>query len=404
MHFNNYILIVLYLPVIYFYLSYLGLGTVRTNLTAARKKLNKLLALVFIGIILAILVGYNDGKFPSDLSRIDISRITHFLLIFIIPLVLIDNRLIKKAVSKKILLISLFAFTFSIGYSLFTAGIGKSSFAGNIFGATTINLTLISIVAFYGLFQYYLYRTRSGLILSVVAWIICLASLAKWNFWVDIMIPLLLIRIFLFSKRSITKKIIIVPLLAIVFIALIIPNFEDYMDSFAANLEYNSFENYLNSRVLRTGSSNVMYESGAVLNIGDKGISDGARISMWYDLLQRTWERPIFGLGLGTRAFDYRGVTIEDHSVLIFIISRFGILLGILILTYIIKLVKLFYVFSTNENYPFLKYIYLALIGNFFFQSLVGMVWGQLPVTLFLGIILSFIFTEMNQNHQIYAK
>jgi ABC-type enterochelin transport system permease subunit len=39
----------------------------------------------------------------------------------------------------------------------------------------------------------------------------------------------------------------------------------------------------------------------------------------------------------------------------------------------------------------------MALIGNFFFQGMVGQIWGQLPVTLLLGIILSIFFREISR-------
>ena len=157
---------------------------------------------------------------------------------------------------------------------------------------------------------------------------------------------------------------------------------------------YDSFASYLESRVFKTVTANSSIDSGTLFDYGGEGISDGARFGMWNDMFTRTLDSPILGLGIGARAFDYIKVDVEDHNILVFIISRFGFIIAGLILFYLFKVLQSSYSFFRNSKYPLLKYLYVGLIGNFFFQGLVGMIWGQLPVTLLLGIVLSILFTE----------
>lgn len=398
MYFNNYILVLLYLPVVYFYISYIDSINKPNILGRSKKYFNKIIIVIVIGILLSMLVGYNSGKFPTDLSQIDLYRIINFLLIFIIPIVITKTKLIRNKTFRKIFDIGLFAFVLLVGYSLFSRGLGKSAFPGNFFGATTINLTMVSAISYYGLFFYYLQNKVAGLVLSVLAWLIAFASLAKWNFWIDVTIPVLVYRAWVFgAKRNVLQKIIIIFFSIGLFFVVLYPNIKGYLNTFASFADYNSFNSYLDSRVFRTVTADNNIASGTVFDYSGKGISDGARLTMWNDLLQRTTENPFAGLGLGVRALDYKGSVVEDHSILIFFLSRFGFILFALFVIYLYKVLKSLYVFSKNEKYPLLKYIYVALIGNFLFQGMVGMIWGQLPVTLLLGIILSIFFREISQ-------
>ncbi|MBK5214517.1 MAG: hypothetical protein JJE55_12750 [Flavobacteriaceae bacterium] len=357
-----------------------------------------------VGTILSMFVGYVADNFPSSLANIDFLRVLNFNLIFIIPIVLMDSRIVKNTTLKKIFNFLLLAFMLAVGYSLISAGMGESAFYGNFFGATTVNLTMVSIISFHGLIYYYLKRKNIGLILAVLAWLISIASLAKWNFWVDVTIPILFFRVWYSSrKKGVFQKIVIASFSAILIIFFLYPNFKDYLNTFASMQNFNSFDTYLDSRVFRTVTSNSSTTSGTLFDFGGEGISDGARFEMWNDMITRTLDAPVLGIGIGARAFDYFGVEIEDHSILVFIISRFGFIIAGLILFYLFKVLKSSYSFFRNSKYPLLKYLYVGLIGNFFFQGLVGMIWGQLPVTLLLGIVLSILFTETHRT-QLNAK
>lgn len=404
MYLNNVILGLLYFPVFYFYLSYINSINKHNFLFIQRKYFNKLLLYFIVGTILSMFVGYVADNFPSSLANIDFLRVLNFNLIFIIPIVLMDSRIVKNTTLKKIFNFLLLAFMLAVGYSLISAGMGESAFYGNFFGATTVNLTMVSIISFHGLIYYYLKRKNIGLILAVLAWLISIASLAKWNFWVDVTIPILFFRVWYSSrKKGVFQKIVIASFSAILIIFFLYPNFKDYLNTFASMQNFNSFDTYLDSRVFRTVTSNSSTTSGTLFDFGGEGISDGARFEMWNDMITRTLDAPVLGIGIGARAFDYFGVEIEDHSILVFIISRFGFIIAGLILFYLFKVLKSSYSFFRNSKYPLLKYLYVGLIGNFFFQGLVGMIWGQLPVTLLLGIVLSILFTETHRT-QLNAK
>ncbi|MDD2635463.1 MAG: hypothetical protein PHW82_08190 [Bacteroidales bacterium] len=348
-----------------------------------------------VGTFLSILMGIVSDNFPSSLANIDLSRVINFNLIFIIPIVLINKSLFKTNKFVKSFNVLLLIFTLLIGYSLIKAGMGKSAFYGNFFRASTVNLTMVSTISFYGLIYYYLKRKKIGLILMVLAWFISIASLTKWNFFVDIAVPILFIRVWHSkSKQKNFQKIIITSLSSILILLILLPNFKEYLDTFASMQNYTSFDSFLNSRVFRTVTAESSIESGTLFDFEGRGISDGARFSMWHDLIKRTLNSPIFGIGIGVRAFDYWDSIVEDHSVLIFIISRFGFIMGGGILYHIYKVIKSSFAFCRNDKYPLLKYLYLGLIGNFLFQGSVGMIWGQLPVTLLLGVVLTILFTE----------
>jgi len=356
--------------------------------------------------MLSSLVSYYKGKFFSSLTKVDITRIYHFLIIFILPPILMNSKFIDSKKYKNLFFKSVLIFTLLVGFSLLTSGLGHSLFIGGIFAPTTVSLTMVSIIAYFGLYQYYVHNQRLGLVLSLIAWLISIASLAKWNFFIDITIPILIVLIYFKRKRVQHTKKIIVALLFSLFLAIgIVPRMGKYFNSFASLQGYSSFDNYLDSRVLRQSMGNVEFSSGAVFDVNGVGISDGARISMWNDMIDRTLEHPFFGLGLGARPFDYYGSTVEDHSFLIYTISRFGFVFGFLILFYVFKAIKFFYdKYANIKDFNFLKYIYLALIGNFFFQGSVGQVWGQLPVTLLLGLILGVMLGESMKYQLNYEK
>lgn len=408
MYLNYLLLYILYLPLIYFYLKYIRIIGKPNILFRARKSLNKLLLFVFLGILLSMIVGSFAGKFPSETAWIDLMRIINHLLVFIMPIVLIRNRSVRKTAFKQLFNAILLLFVLLVGYSLLSQGIGESAFYGNFFGATTINLTLVSMIAFYGLFDYYVRKNNLALFIAVLSWIISLASLAKWNFWVDITFPILLFKVWFSDKRiNLTKRLALSFFVVGLFVVVIYPNLKEYLDMFALLNDYSSFESYMYGRVLESvsgSSDNVLsIGAGSLFFSGDMGISDGARFSMWGDLLQRTFKQPLLGLGLGTRAFDYMGGKVEDHSVLVYFISRFGFILGSLVIYYTIRTIKSFYSFCKTQHLPLLKFIYLGLVGNFFFQGLVGMIWGQLPVTFLFGLISSMFFIEVFKLNERYG-
>ncbi len=397
MYLNNFILSLFYLPVLYFYLKYFN-SIFSKDYLIYKKYFNRIIFYILLGLVLSMIVGYVIGTFPSQMSSIDIMRIINFLMVFIIPFVLIKSRLIYKPKTKKLFNIVSLSFVLMVGASLLVKGMGSSMFYGNLFGATTVNLTIVSTISFYGLFLYYYKKSKFYVILTILAWFVSFASLAKWNFLTDISVPILLYGIEVKKEGKIlSKRLIKVLLITGLLFIVISPHINQYLNNFASLNNFSSFDNYLNSRVLRKVTPNNDLASGTLFDINGMGIKDGQRLIMWDDMFTRTLKKPLLGLGLGARPFDYEGFEVEDHSFIVFFISRFGFLLATLIFYNLFKLIKTFYKKMKNHNYPFAKYIYLALLLNFFFQGSVGQIWGQLPVTLFLGTITSFIFAESLQ-------
>nr|WP_298994239.1 hypothetical protein [uncultured Polaribacter sp.] len=331
-------------------------------------------------------------------AKIDFERITSFLIIFILPLVLFKKRIFYNAkVAHRFCVLALI-YTLLTTTSLFIAGSGKSAFPGNFFGATTVSLTLVSVFSFFGLFYYTEYEKKIGLALCILAYIACLASLAKWNFIVDIMIPFLLYKSW---KRRVGKnfsKKILLYVGLFIGLTVLMAKSDTFLTKFAKLNDYDTFQDFLNGRVLRAKTSSSNIDSGIVFEISaDGGVKDGARLAMWSDLISRTIDSPLTGLGLGARAFDYKKIYIEEHSLFFFSIAKFGFFLGFLFIAYIIKVFSAFYhIIRVNSKNSLSKIIFLGMILNFLFQSNVGNIWGQSIINLGLGLVIYFFMKPKN--------
>lgn len=394
MYFSNYILYILYIPVCFFYLKYIKISTHRNIFKESIGYFNKLFLILLIASLFAILNAEYSNLFLSPSFNDDISRFIYFLLIFIIPFDFSDFFSKIRRGYMKVFHLFLFVFVSAVGYSLFATGLGNSAFAGNILGATTINLTIVSSIAFYALFMFYLHRKYFFIVLTMLSWLVCLASLSKWNFIVDVAIPVLLYKVWFSNKekRNPIKYVQLIFVIAVLSIFLL-PNLKNYLNNFASLSNYGSFDEYLSGKVF----DQVTPGSESLIIGSDKTLADGYRFPMWNDLISRTLKVPLLGLGFGVRAFDYEGLNVEDHNIFITIFSRFGFVFGLLILYFLYKTIKSEYKFCKNDKFTLTKYFFLLIMGNFFFQASVGMIWGQLPVTLLLGLMLTIIFSEITK-------
>jgi O-antigen ligase len=140
-----------------------------------------------------------------------------------------------------------------------------------------------------------------------------------------------------------------------------------------------SFNDFLDDRVL--GEQSIEYG-----NIGNVQLKDGYRFVMWEDLISRTFDDPITGIGMGSRALENKGDFVEDHNIFVTHISRYGIPLFFLWMWLVLLVIKsLRNYIKTNSFSKVFLYIITIMYINFFFQASVGNIWGQLLVVILIG-------------------
>jgi len=340
-------------------------------------------------------MGYINNVFPSENAKIDVLRVANYLALFSIPILLSNNNFFRKENVFKIFGYISFTFVLLVGISLFTVGGGKSIFFGNLFGATTVNLSVVSLLVIAGLQYYYRYNGKLGLYIATLGYIITVASLAKWNFVVILFTPYLIYKILAEKTKSnaFTRINLFIGSGILVFFLFLAK--DKILNSFASINQFDDIESYFNSRVLRTKTDNSSIESGVLLIEGDVGIKDGARFMIWMDLINKTMDSPFFGIGLGTRAGNNAKIDIEDHSIFIFFLSRFGFILFLLFFYKVYKLYKIYYKIIENPKYKLSKLLLTLLLLNFYFQASVGNIWGQILYVLMLGLIVHFYFFRL---------
>lgn len=404
MYINNYFIIFLYLLSILFYIGYFILKNVPDHYVDLKKKENHFLFWTVLGLLLSYIIGFLNDAIPSDNSKVDFQRIINFSLIFIVPIVLSKMIFFKSPKFKLLFHLVLFVFLVFVSISLLLKGGGESAFFGNLFGATTVSLGIVSIIIFSGIEYYYKDGRKLGLIISIVGYTISIASLVKWNLIVDIIAPILIFKVWrVRTKFSQLSKVIFVLsfMVVIIFFAFIV---NDLFNLFAKINDFESINTYIQDRVLRQQHTASNFESGILVSFGEYGIKDGGRLLIWRDLLNRTFADPLLGIGLGARAFDFKGWGIEDHNFIIFFLARFGILIFSFFSLNLIRTIKAFYNITKDENYPASRLIYLSMIINFFFQAFFGNIWGQLPVVLVLGFVLHFFTYPQNEFENIETR
>ena len=136
--------------------------------------------------------------------------------------------------------------------------------------------------------------------------------------------------------------------------------------------QFSNLTDFTNSRVINLD---------LWLSSGELVIKDGERFGIWDNLLRQFIKNPLFGSGIGTRAFGGLGVAVESHNLLLFLYPTFGVFIATAILS--------FWILSLKRIYKiFIKDVFWVLmIANFIFQSLVGNFFGQAPLVLFFLII-----------------
>jgi hypothetical protein len=122
---------------------------------------------------------------------------------------------------------------------------------------------------------------------------------------------------------------------------------------------------FWSSRVVNLGEVNVDLSSSSF--VIDSVIRDGGRFEMWADLLHNMLNNaPLFGLGLGDRAFSG---DIEDHNFIVFLLSRFGLLFGFAI-------ILIYWIFIRRSVKKILNsdlhFFYLVSLSVYLLYAMVG--------------------------------
>jgi hypothetical protein len=194
MFLNNYLIVFFNILVGLIFLVFLLLKGDRI-LFKVRKATSVTFAVGILGIFMASIVGYVTLKLDTENSSVDLVRILNYLTLFCIPIVLSNYRYFSSLKSTYFFSRVSLIFVIFTGASLFMVGGGNSVFFGNLFGATTVNLGVVSLQAIGGLQSYYRNKNKIGLFIAIIGYIITFASLAKWNFVVMLFLPYYLYKV-----------------------------------------------------------------------------------------------------------------------------------------------------------------------------------------------------------------
>jgi hypothetical protein len=403
MYLNNYIQIVLYGPVILVLLALIAF-TPKTNFFKSFKVYFGLYVfLSCIALVNGFLIGVSLGK-DAQYIKEDFLKITTFVFFIGLPYFTIA---LKPQQLK--LLFRLFnyvglVYTVLVSFSLYIAGnvdteSSVSIYPGNLFGATTMNLTIISAWTFYVFALYYFTKKKLFLVWTVFCYTDVLWSLAKWNIIALVGFPVMLILMFYTNNQLTPAKRKKYTIVALGLVLLFFANIGLVMNPIAKLQGYESVDEYLTRRVFGDAKNDANIGS-AISVSGDQGIKDGARLAMWGDLLIRTGENPIAGVGLGTRALDYIGMNIEDHNIFVTHVSRYGIplFIGWLVLTFL--LIRKLRTYILADKYArIFKFTFTIMYLNFFFQASVGNIWGQVLVALLIGMSVGLLLYKNKEIH-----
>ena len=233
---------------------------------------------------------------------------------------------------------------------------------GSLFAVTTYKLMIINIICFNSYINIINSKnTITNYTIIIFTLILVFLSMGKWQILFIILNIYLLFFVLRISK---------IYILCLSIIIMIILNY------FINNLsEYGTLTEYFNKRVFDFNS-----DSALML------LRDGSRYEMWKDLLNKQFSEHIsiiIGMGLGVRAFSEKysdSLPPEDHNLIIFIMVRFGFIVGPFILFTIINKVNKVIKSTANEKCRKIK-VYLFM--NCAFISLV-----TTPFTKVLSIII----------------
>ena len=395
MYFNNYIQIVLYFPLAYVLISLLTFTPKSLYFKKIKFLFGLLFAVTFFGLLIGTIYGIFLGKKLEYIQQ-DIIKLVAFVFFLGLPFYIIAQK--EKWIFSLNKYFNFFAFIYTVfvSLSLFFAGNitqeNTSIFVGNLFGASTVNLTIISAWSFYSLAQYIITKKKYFLIWSLLCYLDVLFSLSKWNFIALIAYPIFIVFIVNANRTfSKFKKRIVIGIFCIPMVLFFL-NINSILEPVVKARGWDSFNEFLDDRVL--GEQSI--ENG---NIGNLQLKDGYRFVMWEDLISRTFDDPITGIGMGSRALENKGDFVEDHNIFVTHISRYGIPLFFLWMWLVLLVIKsLRNYIKTNSSSKVFLYIITIMYINFFFQASVGSIWGQLLVVILIGTSIGLMLYNSKKN------
>lgn len=259
--------------------------------------------------------------------------------------------------------------------SMWVAAWGISSLMMLVFVSTvflgadsTVVGYVTAIAGFFGLFLMAQGKhSANGRVIAFVAWSVALLSLRKWLLLLVVGFPLLWILVRHRQIGSVRRTVAYVCLVLIGGAALV--TVRDVIASYAG---YSDWAGFWFGRV-------VAGAPGAGIEFV---LRDTGRFEIWADLWSRFWRQPMTGLGLGVRALDQ---PIEDHNMYLFFLVRFGLPVFLAFAGSVI--VMLHFIMNGLDRGSPERIILVALWGYYFFAGAVGQAYGQLPVSLILGLV-----------------
>lgn len=404
MYINNYIQIALYFPLAFVLINLLSFTPKSIFFKKFKLLFGLLFFITFIGLIKGTIYGIYLGKKMQYINE-DILKLVAFLFFIGFPFYIIAQKENLVYFFNKYFNYFAFIYTILVSLSLFIVGnndeTNYSIYPGNLFGASTVNLIIISAWSFYSIAQYSFTKKKFFLYWSLLCFLDVLISLAKWNFIAIISYPMI-ITLVLNAGNSFTKfqKKLLIVVFSIA-VSVFFYNLNSILAPVAQARGWDSFDDFLYGRVFGEAGNND--NLGKAISFGgDSGIKDGARLIMWADLISRTIENPIMGVGLGTRALDNTGLFIEDHNIFITHISRYGLPLFLMWLWLVFLTIKLLRTYITKiGKSKVIRYVFAIMYVNFFFQASVGNIWGQVLVVLSIG---SSIGLMLFLNNKLYTN
>jgi hypothetical protein len=403
MYFNNYIQIALYGPVILVLLALIAFTPKTVFFKSFKVYFSLYVLLSCIALVKGFLIGVSLGK-DGQYIKEDFLKITTFVFFIGLPYLIIGINPRQLRLPFRLFNYLGLVYTVLVSLSLYIAGNTNeegsvSIYPGNLFGATTMNLTIISAWTFYAFALYRVTKKKLFLVWTAICYTDVLWSLAKWNIIAFVGFPVMLILVFYANNQLTPRKRKKYTIAALSLVVLFFANIGIVMNPIAKLQDYESVDEYLARRVF--GDANIDANIGSNISVsGDQGIKDGARLAMWGDLLTRTGENPIAGVGLGTRALDYIGLNIEDHNVFVTHVSRYGIplFIGWLVLNFL--LIRKLRTYILADKYArFFKFTFTIMYLNFFFQASVGNIWGQVLVALLIGMSVGLLLYKNKEIH-----
>ena len=364
-----YNLLIVFIPFFYIIFCIVYANT-KKNILFSIKLFNLIVLISFITLV-SFIFSIHIGKIITHELVVDLTNIFCVLLPFIIPYILfyfnpdLNFNLIFK----------LYVLVFLI--SIITTKIFNFSF---VIIPSTINYSTISIISFHYLYLFYDKRKYFSLILAIICFIITLFSLAKWLFIYQLLFILIILNLIYSAKN---KLLIFVFFISFLLFFIIFKNI--IFDLVFISQGFDNFNEFIDNRIVGDISIRDI-DIGFLSIFSNIGIRDGSRLPMWFDLLSRSWDSPLFGVGLGSRAFDYYGFDVEDHNFIIFFISRFGIPFSMYFLYKYLKLIN-YCILQLGVFDSTIKRLFIFLVVSILFQGLTTTTYFKLIPNIALGMV-----------------